>query len=296
MPDSGTPLVTIGLPMLNVGGTVVATLRSIFAQTCDKWELLVVDDGSTDNSLDIVRRIRDPRVKILADGFHRGLVYRLNQIAEIAQTTYVARMDADDLMHPERIARQLAFLDRHPGVAVVGTWAYVIDDADRVIGARETPVGSLDPRKVLRRNPFVHPTVMARRDWFLANPYDPGFPRAEDRELWCRTSGRDEFATLAERLLFYRDYTGPMSGKYAESCRTERRIFRRYGPPIVGRLGTWSLIASSRAKQTIYVAAAGARVSSLLARARNSAIPAQSIVQSEELLATLGNVAVPGLP
>jgi hypothetical protein len=219
----------------------------------------------------------------------------LNQIAEIAQTTYIARMDADDLMHPERIARQLAFLDRHPGVAVVGTWAYVIDSADRVIGARETPVGSLDPRKVLCRNPFVHPTVMARRDWFLANPYDPGFPRAEDRELWCRTSGRDEFATLAERLLFYRDYTGPMSGKYAESCRTERRIFRRYGPPKVGWLGTLSLIAASRAKQMIYVAAAGARLSSLLARARNSPIPAQSIVQSEELLATLSNVAVPGL-
>ena len=301
MPDqpasivAAAPLVTIGLPMKNVAGTISGTLRSIFAQTYSRWELLIVDDGSTDESVDVVRRIRDPRVKILVDGCPRGLVYRLNQIASMAQTPYVARMDADDLMHPERIARQIEFLDTHPSVAVVGASAWVIDAGDKVIGVRDMPAGNPSPQEVLRHGRFVHPTVMARREWFLANPYDADYLRAEDHELWCRTMERGGFASLEDRLLFYRDYTGVMYGKYAQSCRTQRRIFRRYGPPIAGQVGTAALIAASWAKQLVYIAAAGAGASGLLARSRNRSVSAQSITECEKILSALNKVVLPGL-
>ena len=112
MPDSGNDgvTVTIGIPFLNARRTLADAVRSVFAQTHGDWELLLVDDGSTDGSSDVVRQLLDPRVRLLADGVTLGLCARLNQIAAAARGAYLARMDADDLMHPERIARQLEHL------------------------------------------------------------------------------------------------------------------------------------------------------------------------------------------
>src|SRR3954468_15780628 len=107
-----SPRVTIGLPFVNSGETLPNAIRSVFAQTYDDWELILCDDGSTDISLEIARSVRDARVRVLSDGKNVGLPCRLNQIAAVARGEMLARMDADDLMHPNRIAAQVALLDR----------------------------------------------------------------------------------------------------------------------------------------------------------------------------------------
>ena len=111
------PAVTIGLPFLDCAGTLRETLQSIFAQTHTDWELLLVDDGSRDGSLEIAQAVDDARVRVVSDGSNRGLVHRLNQIADLARARHLCRMDADDLMHPRRVEAQLGFLEAHPDVA-----------------------------------------------------------------------------------------------------------------------------------------------------------------------------------
>ena len=110
---SGAIRVTVGLPFFNARRTLEAAIRSVFAQTFPHWELLLVDDGSTDGSLEIARSVRDHRVRVFSDGKNRRLATRLNEIATEARAPLLARMDADDLMHPERLALQAAFMETH---------------------------------------------------------------------------------------------------------------------------------------------------------------------------------------
>src|SRR5262245_17003824 len=180
---------TIGLPFLNVRRTLTDTLRSVFAQTFRDWELLLVDDGSSDGSLELARGVRDDRVRVISDGQRLGLPARLNQIAALARGEYLARMDPDDLMHPARLERQVAFLDAHPEIDLVGTGAFTIDGCNRPRGIRGVGALNTTPSAVLRHGLFLHPTVTGRTDWFRKNPYDPSFARSQDFELWCRVCG-----------------------------------------------------------------------------------------------------------
>src|SRR5271157_3722803 len=112
--------VTIGLPAFNARPYLELALRSIFAQTFRDWELIIIDDGSSDGSPELLHCLDDERVRVIADGQHLGLGARLNQIVGMARGRYIARMDADDLMHPERLQTQLDYLLQHPRVDVVG--------------------------------------------------------------------------------------------------------------------------------------------------------------------------------
>lgn len=178
---SVSALVSIGIPFRDAEGSLGDAVRSVFAQTHQKWELLLIDDGSSDTSLAVARSIVDPRVTLRADGARRGLANRLNEIAHAATGTYLARMDADDLMHPERIRRQLEFLEAHADVDVVGTACISLGPDDEPVGSR---AGSLpEPytrASILSGAQLAHPTVMARTRWFRSHPYDARFERAED--------------------------------------------------------------------------------------------------------------------
>ena len=104
--DSGLPSLTIGIPFFNAEATLLDAVRSVFAQTHQDWELLLVDDGSTDRSLELARSIDDPRVRVYSDGRNKRLAARLNEISRLARFDHVARMDADDVCLPERLARR----------------------------------------------------------------------------------------------------------------------------------------------------------------------------------------------
>lgn len=179
------------------------------------------------------------------DGERRGLVHRLNQIAALATTPYLARMDADDLMHPKRLEKQLACLGGNGRVDLVATAAYIIDQHGRLAAMAGAEPLDTAPSHVLVHGLFIHPTVAGRTEWFRQNPYDESYFRAEDRELWVRTCTRSGFAKIPEPLHFYRETRPPDPRKCVESHKTVRKILRRYGPGIVGAAETRRLICSS---------------------------------------------------
>ena len=242
--------VSIGIPFFNPGPAFEKAVRSVFAQSFTDWELLLVDDGSTDGSLELASRIADPRVRVLSDGRNRGLCARLNQIASESRHELLCRMDADDVMHPERLRRQVGAMAAAPTVDVIGALAIAID-ADNHLGGLLGRATDRSPTSAdaLRFAPFVHPSVMGRRRWFLENPYDEAFVRAEDQELWCRAAPHSTFRVIAEPLLFYRQPSRINVPSYVASCRTVRRILSRYGPGLVGRAGTAVLLTKSWGKQ-----------------------------------------------
>jgi glycosyltransferase involved in cell wall biosynthesis len=287
--------VTIGLPFHNCETTLAYALQSVFAQTDPHWQLLLIDDGSTDGSLAIARQVRDPRVAVISDGVNRGLPYRLNQIAALSQGRYLARMDGDDLMHPDRLRRQRDFLQRHPGVDAVGTPAFIIDARNEVTGRRGDARFDPSPRAVLERGLFIHPTVMGSRDWFRCHPYDPSYIRAEDRELWCRAAGKATFARLNDPLLFYREPQAVNVGNYLQSCATDRRILQRYGPDLVGAVRTRTLIARSYLKSTCYRTAELSGRASLLVRRRNRMLTPMDQRAATDIVQRILSTPVPGL-
>ncbi len=286
--------ISIGLPFYNNSATLIDALRSIFAQTFQDWELILVDDGSSDKSLEIVRTVCDPRVRVYSDGINCGLSNRLNQIARLARAPFLARMDADDMMHPERLAKQYRFLEENPHVDLVDAAIYSIDMFGRLTGVRGRKQLDVRPQSVLRSGLLIHPTVLGRTDWFCRNPYDPQFYRAEDHELWCRSIEYTTFSRITEPLLFYRE--GKINlNNYLATQRTDRKILRQYGPAIVGEWRTLWLIVSSFVKGGSYWFCRQAGIDRCLVSLRNSRMRSEERIDAIKILQKIKHTSVPGL-
>ncbi len=223
-----TPLVTIAIPFYNNENTLNDAVKSVFAQTFGDWELLLLNDGSTDQSVQLVREVHDSRVRIIDDHQNRGLIYRLNQVSTLARGKYIARMDADDLMMPDRIAKQVDFMIRYPEMDLVDTAAYTIDELNNPVGKRGAEPIRVDKNNVLKQALLLHASILGKREWFVNNLYDPGYKRAEDYELWCRTYKYATFGRIPEHLYIIRE--GKVNVKnYLASMNTLRKIFFVYG-------------------------------------------------------------------
>lgn len=222
----GSPRVTVGIPIYNAAATLPLTLRSVFAQTFTDWELILVDDGSTDGSVEIMRAVLDRRVRVFVDGANKTQGPRHNDIARLARAPLVARLDSDDLMHPDRLARQVRYMDDHPEVDVVGSAMYSMDAGHYIRGRRSS---SHPPRSEFEagiRAALANPTVTGRTTWFLENPDDETSEsrRCEDAELWFRTYGRSTTHSLDEPLLFYLEDSENAIRKLRSSNRGMLRI------------------------------------------------------------------------
>ena len=247
------PLVTVGLPFFDEARHLGGAIRSVLAQSFTDFELLLVDDGSRDDSLAIARSFRDPRIRLIADGARRHLPARLNEIVRSAGTPYVARMDADDVIHPARLARQVELLRARPSCDAVGTWVALADGHERVFAVGESGPLPASPRDALLHGILPHATLLGKRAWFAENPYDEALTRAEDRDLWCRTAATAHFAVVPECLYVVRVDVDKRSflDSYVEGQRQNRLILAEYGPTLLGRLGTSRRIALTHAKSLV---------------------------------------------
>lgn len=285
---------TIGIPFYNNAATLSDAIRSVFAQTFQDWELLLIDDGSSDDSLAVARSVCDPRVRVISDGINMKLPYRLNQIVELARAEYVARMDADDLMHPERIEHQVQFLDSNPEIDLVDTGMYSISEIGVPVGIRGTTPLDLKPEAVLRQGALLHATIAGRTTWFLRNKYDGEYLRAEDRELWCRTLLHSKFARIRRPLYFYREHYSFNLNSYLQSGRTLRKILRRYGPSLVGNARTTLLVVETYVKALTYCLSTLGNLQSLLIKRRNSALSNSERIEASEVIQTIVETEVCG--
>jgi hypothetical protein len=224
-----------------------------------------------------------------------GFVNALNRMTGLARGAYYARMDADDMMHPERLSKQVEYLKGNPDVDVADTPMVSMDQQCKVVGMRYAGPIDTRPEALLRGNFFHHATVMGRTEWFQKNPYDPEYLRAEDCELWCRTFRTSHFGRLEEPLYFVRE--GLVSVRnYLLSGKTVRKIIRRYGPLYVGRGKTVPLIAESHAKSLAYRIFSLMSVHDILVRMRNRNLGEKERVYADTIIERIRSTRVPGLP
>jgi glycosyltransferase involved in cell wall biosynthesis len=246
-----TPAVSVLVSVRDGAPWVREAVESVLGQTMIDLELIVIDDGSTDATAALLGTIRDPRLRVARQP-PRGLTPSLNRALGLARAPLVARLDADDLALPERLARQCAFLDAHPDVGLLGTGA-------REVGASGCEIRVVSPpeddgairRALIRRNPFVHSSVMMRRSALGdAGGYDERLSVAQDYDLWMRMSRTTRLANLSAPLVVRRLLPGRVSAtRDSERLAAEARV--RWRAVRSGAYPWWCLVFTIRPVLTV---------------------------------------------
>lgn len=252
--------VSVLLPCHNSEAFIEDALQSVLNQTLENIEVIVVDDGSTDRSPEIIAKIAkdDPRVIVLTQN-NGGIVSALNAGLSLCSSEYIARMDADDISLPNRLKVQSDYLDENPGVAIVG--AYTSSDWENIHNTNEVTTGGRHKETDLTTYPpkiavAMHPVIMVRRSVLEAiGGYHADYKHAEDYDLFIRVSDHGKVENIEQVLLYYRRHEGaisirhvdqqersavlaehdalerkglPLPPRYAREVYTRFRIWRRY--------------------------------------------------------------------
>jgi hypothetical protein len=214
-----TPAVSVILPARNAERFVGEAVDSILNQRFDDFELIVVDDGSVDGTRRIVESYRDGRIRIIGNPQPLGLTQSLNRALAVASGEFIARQDADDISEPERLAEQVAHLQQHQDVVLIGSWFTAIDASGAVIRHTRLPVDDVDVRwAMFFYCPFVHGAVVWRRVAVrdAVGGYDERFAYAQDHDLWRRIASRFSVGNLPRFLVRYREHPQSMTSEGGE--------------------------------------------------------------------------------
>lgn len=200
------PVISVILPVYNAQFTISEAINSILEQSFSDFEFIIINDGSSDSSEDIILSYADKRIRYYSNNINCGLIYTLNRGIELAKGKYIARMDADDISFPRRFEKQLFVLENNENIIVCGTkikyfgikkWKSPFVVFEKSIDLKEW---------LLRESCFAHPTVMIRREILINNnmKYNQSYFHAEDYKLWVDLSKYGDFYNIPEILLKYR--------------------------------------------------------------------------------------------
>ncbi len=206
MATTDHPRVTVFIPVYNRERYIGAAITSILAQSFTDYELLLIDDGSTDRSVEIMRSYSDPRIRVVCNGANLGIPKTRNRGLQLARGEYIALLDSDDVAHPRRLEKQVAFLDRHPDYAQVGSWDRAIDEQGRLLKkVKRQPVRPDDIHaQLLFRCCLSNRSIMARTAILRAYGYRDDYPRCQDYELHVRLAKCYKLGNLPDVLVFGR--------------------------------------------------------------------------------------------
>lgn len=218
------------MPVYNASLFLKEAIDSILAQTYEDFEFLIVNDGSTDQSGEIVDQYRDTRIRHVQLGINKGIVEALNVGLSLAKGEYIARMDADDLALPERLTRQVSFMDEHLNVGVSGSWVEYIGNRS---GIGKVPMSNKEILwTMLFGSALFHPSVIIRRELLVTHSlkYPSEYPHAEDYGLWMMMAGLTQFANIPEPMVKYRwsySSVGSLNSvtQIASASRIKRQMF-----------------------------------------------------------------------
>ncbi len=292
---NGSPSLTVVLPVYNGGTTLALAVRSVLAQTFEDYELLVLDDGSTDNSVEVASAFSDPRVHVLVEGTNRGLVHRLNEGVDLARGRYIARMDQDDICFPERFRRQFDFLESHPRVDLVACRAVIFKNDDEITGlipfqGRHEEICGRPWRGIY----MTHPSWMGRTRWFRHHHYRvPEVVLSEDQELLLRSYPESVFACLDDVLLAYR--RGPM--RLRKVLKARRALLGVQIGHFIRRR-QWSnlllAIMLSSLKTTFDSISSAPLIGRFIRRPKGERVPDTVVTRFNELLRSYGGMSPDG--
>lgn len=225
------PLVSVVMPVYNAHGYLQQALDSILTQSLKNFELIIVDDHSTDDSLEILSSYSDTRIVVIKNGQNRGIGESLNIGLAQAKGKYIARMDADDIVFKDRLQKQVSFLEENPQIDILSGNSYVIDKDNRIVGMTYLPIDHFD---ILWSsgffNPFCHPLVIFRRSFLKQHHfrYMTRFENlesaAEDFALWSQMLKHGKSANLNEPLLYYRNHSTNITNSIPDKIHLSTKI------------------------------------------------------------------------
>lgn len=287
--------VTIAIPFYNAEETILDAVRSVFAQTHENWELLLIDDGSKDKSLELVQKIKDPRVSVYSDGKNLKLAARLNQIVDLAKYDYIARMDADDLMSPDRIEKLINILiNENYDLVSCGTYSIKMNNSYN--GYRGNDEEKYSFEGILNKSQkFLHAGLIARKSWYQRNRYNEQIPVGQDTHLWLSASKALDFnaKSISDPLYMYREEGNVTVKKLIKAYQVERDF---YAPMIDNTLFKYKYITKSWLKTLIVkTMSIFGCLDYLLNRRNKSKIDENLIEYFNASLKKINSVKIPGV-
>ena len=223
------PKVSVILPVYNAGKFLRQAVESILTQSFTDFELLLINDGSTDGSGAIIQSYNDTRIIYLENENNKGLIYTLNRGIDLANGQYIARMDADDIALPHRLQRQVEWLDKNPSTAAVASFSTEIDESGIECGFYQRDRKIVSAAQILKAMPvnncLTHPSVMARTEILKAYRYSSSQKNIEDYDLWLRLlADGHRLEKLPEALLLYRVH----SSSVTQSMLRQKNFFLKH--------------------------------------------------------------------
>lgn len=216
LPQELSPKVSVIMPVYNGQDYLSQAIESILNQTFTDFEFIIIDDGSTDNSFNIIQSYYDPRIVLIRNETNLKLIASLNKGLNLAKGKYIARMDADDISLPGRLAKQVEFMDKNPSIGLCGTWAELFGECEQSFW-RFTDDPDIVKCMLIFGCCIVHPSVMFRRTILETGLcYSDLYPHAEDYALWVHIAQQYKITNIPEVLLKYRKTGSQVSSRYAE--------------------------------------------------------------------------------
>ncbi len=225
------PKITVLMPVYNGEKYLKEAIDSILNQTFTDFEFLIINDGSIDKSVEIIKSYSDPRIKLVHNERNLGLINTLNKGLDLAKGDYIARMDCDDISLPKRFEKQIKYMGENPDVGICGSWIEVFGDKNYIA------MYSYNPEEIkcsfIFGTALAHPAVMIRRKFFTKYNlyYDNNFKNAEDFDLWERCSNLFLISNIKEVLLLYREHNSTTK-RAIQTLNTEKictRILNKLG-------------------------------------------------------------------
>ncbi len=210
-------MLTVLMPVFNGGIYLKDSIQSILDQTFSNFELLIINDGSTDDSVATIKSIDDSRIRLIDNQQNQGLIATLNAGLALAKGKYIARQDADDISLPTRFEREIAILEADPDIALVGTNAIIIDKNSKPVGKSTLPSDDVEIRfRLLFKCGIFHTSVIFRKAVLDAHQlsYRADYIHVEDYKLWSEISRYGKLHMIADNLIHYRAHASSISSRF----------------------------------------------------------------------------------
>lgn len=283
--------ISIGIPIYNAESYLADAIKSVLAQTYPYWELILVNDGSTDDSLKIAQEFasKDNRIRVISDGLNKKLPARLNQIIYEAKYNYIARMDADDLMDPKRLEYQIEAIKKN-NVDLVTTGLYSIGRNNEIQGKRILPNYQMQPSQILNGlTNLLHASLLAKKEWCLRNLYREDNALAEDYELWLTAAIKNDlnYIVIEKPLYFYREIESVKKYKMIKGYNTQIEVINRYFKGVISKKAKEKIIFKFILKKKIVSILDALNLMFILEKKRVSAVSKEEVLQYKATLKSI---------
>ena len=223
------PFLSVIMPVYNAGDFVAQAIQSILGQSYEDFELIIINDGSSDNSKAVIKSYDDNRIKYFENEKNSGIVFSRNKGLKLAKGEYIGMFDADDIAYPEKFEEQINFLEQNKDFGMVGSWAkFINEEGKRLPGSWKLKASpDMIPAIMLFKNYFLQSAVLYRKECISKFSFRVGFDILEDYLIWLEIIGEYKAWNLQKYLVDYRVHGGGVTKKHSkEKLEKEKKVFR----------------------------------------------------------------------